>query len=49
MNEQKLAKIMQSIKKDLSSALLAYSMNNKDKDIKTAIGKIDVLMELIEK
>ena len=49
MDNEKLVKVMEGIKQNLHSALLAYSMNSKDKDIKTAVGKVDVLIELLRK
>lgn len=48
MNNDKLIKVLEGLKKDLQSAFVAYAASSKDKHIKGAQGKVDVLLELLK-
>lgn len=47
--DEKLIKVLEGMKYDLQKAYTAYSKSQKDDYIKTAAGKVDVLIELLRK
>lgn len=47
MNNDKLVNVLKTLKQDLQSAYGSFSTANKDKNIKMAQGKVDVLIELL--
>jgi hypothetical protein len=49
VDNQKLLNVMNGIKSDLIKGYQSYGANAKDTNIRAAIGKLDVLLELLKK